>query len=253
MLGDAFAFCPSPFALRPLGGIFFYCKPLREAPPFIIFAVPKAPKGLKDPKDFKDLRDLKDLKKRKEQKENAMPEHIIRPSGNYRKLLSYQKTEVIYEMTYHFAHRFLAKGDRTIDQMVQAARSGKQNIIEGCAASATSSKTELKLVNVAKASLQELLEDYIDYLRTRGHRQWEEGSIEYETMRRLGREHNDAPYFLALCQTRGADVIANMAIILIHQADYLLHRQLERLEADFVKNGGFSERMMRVRKQERGY
>lgn len=182
-----------------------------------------------------------------------MPEHIIRPSGNYRKLLSYQKTEVIYEMTYHFAHRFLAKGDRTIDQMVQAARSGKQNIIEGCAASATSSKTELKLVNVAKASLQELLEDYIDYLRTRGHRQWEEGSIEYETMRRLGRDHNDAPYFLALCQTRGADVIANMAIILIHQADYLLHRQLERLEADFVKNGGFSERMMRVRKQERGY
>ena len=171
----------------------------------------------------------------------------------YRKLLSYQKTEVIYEMTYHFAHRFLAKGDRTIDQMVQAARSGKQNIIEGCAASATSSKTELKLVNVAKASLQELLEDYIDYLRTRGHRQWEEGSIEYETMRRLGRDHNDASYFLALCQTRGADVIANMAIILIHQADYLLHRQLERLEADFVKNGGFSERMMRVRKQERGY
>ena len=252
-----FAFCPSPVRRH-----FFLLQTIAGSAAFYYLCSAKGPKGLKDLKDFKDLRDLKDfkdlrdlkdLKKRKEQKENAMPEHIIRPSGNYRKLLSYQKTEVIYEMTYHFAHRFLAKGDRTIDQMVQAARSGKQNIIEGCAASATSSKTELKLVNVAKASLQELLEDYIDYLRTRGHRQWEEGSIEYETMRRLGREHNDAPYFLALCQTRGADVIANMVIILIHQADYLLHRQLERLEADFVKNGGFSERMMRVRKQERGY
>ena len=243
-----FAFCPSPARRH-----FFLLQTIAGSAAFYYLCSSKGPKGLKDPKDFKDLRDLKDLKKRKEQIENAMPEHIIRPSGNYRKLLSYQKTEVIYEMTYHFAHRFLAKGDRTIDQMVQAARSGKQNIIEGCAASATSSKTELKLVNVAKASLQELLEDYIDYLRTRGHRQWEEGSIEYETMRRLGREHNDAPYFLALCQTRGADVIANMVIILIHQADYLLHRQLERLEADFVKNGGFSERMMRVRKQERGY
>lgn len=98
---------------------------------------------------------------------NIMPEKLIRPSGNYRKLLSYQKTEVIYEMTFYFCHKYLQKGDRTIDQMVQAARSGKQNIIEGCAASATSAKTEIKLVNVAKASLQELLEDYIDYLRTR--------------------------------------------------------------------------------------
>ena len=102
-----------------------------------------------------------------------MPEKLIRPSGNYRKLLSYQKTEVIYEMTFYFCQKYLQKGDRTIDQMVQAARSGKQNIIEGCAASATSAKTEIKLVNVAKASLQELLEDYIDYLRTRRHQQWE--------------------------------------------------------------------------------
>ena len=102
-----------------------------------------------------------------------MPEKLIRPAGNYRKLLSYQKTEVIYEMTFYFCQKYLQKGDRTIDQMVQAARSGKQNIIEGCAASATSAKTEIKLVNVAKASLQELLEDYIDYLRTRRHQQWE--------------------------------------------------------------------------------
>ena len=180
-------------------------------------------------------------------------EKLICPSGNYRKLLSYQKTEVIYEMTYYFCNNYLKKGDRTVDQMVQAARSGKQNIIEGCAASATSAKTEIKLVNVAKASLQELLEDYIDYLRTRGHRQWEEGSVEWEAMRQLGREHNDAEYFMNLCATRPPETIANMAIVLIKQADYLLFKQLERLEDDFVNQGGFSERMMRVRKEKRGF
>lgn len=182
-----------------------------------------------------------------------MPEKLIRHSGNYRNLLSYQKAEVIFEMTYYFCHSFLERGDRTVDQMVQAARSGKQNIIEGCAASATSSKTEIKLVNVAKASLQELLEDYQDYLHTRGLRQWEEGSREWEAMRRVGREHSDAEYFLGLCRTRGAETIANMAIILIHQADYLLFRQLERLERDFVSEGGFSERMSRIRREQRGY
>lgn len=180
-------------------------------------------------------------------------EKLIRPSGNYRKLLSYQKTEVVYEITFYFCNKYLQKGDRTVDQMVQAARSGKQNIIEGSAASATSAKTEIKLVNVAKASLQELLEDYIDYLRTRGHRQWEEGSVELEVMRQLGREHNDAEYFMNLCSTRPPETIANMAIVLIKQADYLLFKQLERLEKDFVEQGGFSERMMRVRKEKRGF
>ncbi len=182
-----------------------------------------------------------------------MPEKLIRHPGNYRKLLSYQKTEVIFEMTYYFCHTYLQKGDRTVDQMVQAARSGKQNIIEGCAASTTSAKTEIKLVNVAKASLQELLEDYIDYLRTRGHRQWEKGSAEWNAMRDLGCTHNDAEFFMNLCKTRPAETIANMAIVLIYQADYLLFKQLERLEKDFVQQGGFSERMMRVRKENRGF
>lgn len=180
-------------------------------------------------------------------------EKLIRHSGDSRKLLSYQKTEVIYEMTFYFCENYLQKGDRTTDQMVQAARSGKQNIIEGCAASATSAKTEIKLVNVAKASLQELLEDYMDYLRTRGHRQWEENSPEWNTMRQLGRDHNDAEFFMNLCQTRPPETIANMAIILIHQADYLLFRQLERLEKDFVENGGFAEKMNRVRRENRGF
>ena len=194
---------------------------------------------------------LKTLKKKKGTP--IMSEKLIRSSGNYRKLLSYQKTEVIYEMTFYFCQTYLQKGDRTIDQMVQAARSGKQNIIEGCAASATSAKTEIKLVNVAKASLQELLEDYIDYLRTRHHRQWEEGSEEWTAMRELGRTHNDAAFFMKLCETRPPETIANMAIILINQADYLLFKQLERLEKDFVEQGGFSERMMRIRKDKRGF
>lgn len=163
---------------------------------------------------------------------------LIPRIGNYKKLLSYQKADVIFQITFDFCSRFLSKGDRTIDQMIQAARSGKQNIIEGCAASSTSSKTEIKLVNVAKASLKELLEDYEDYLKTRHYRQWEKGSKEYEAMRKLGREHNDAGYFMALTATLPAETIANMAIILINQADYLLFRQLERLEKDFLEKRG---------------
>ena len=180
-------------------------------------------------------------------------EKLVRPTGNFRKLLSYQKTEVIFEITYYFCQNYLKQGDRTIDQMVQAARSGKQNIIEGCAASATSAKTEIKLVNVAKASLQELLEDYVDYLRTRGHAQWGEGSKEWSAMRELGRTHNDANFFMSLCKSRPPETIANMAIILINQADYLLFKQLERLEKDFIEQGGFSERMTRIRRNQRGY
>ncbi|MCM1451735.1 MAG: four helix bundle suffix domain-containing protein [Clostridium sp.] len=178
---------------------------------------------------------------------------LIKRSGDYKKLLSYQKADAIYQITFDFCSRFLQKGDRTIDQMVQAARSGKQNIIEGCAAAATSAKTEIKLVNVAKASLKELLEDYEDYLKTRGHTQWEKDSVEYEAMRSLGCTHNDAEFFMKLTATRPAETIANMAIILINQADYLLFRQLERLEKDFLENGGFSERMSKLRKDKRGY
>ena len=182
-----------------------------------------------------------------------MSELIPAGHGNYKQLLSYQKTDVIYRITYFFCHSFLQRGDRTIDQMVQAARSGKQNIIEGCAASSTSAKTEIKLVNVAKASLKELLEDFEDYLKTRNARQWEKGSAEYETMRRLGRDHNDAEFFMKIVETRPPETIANMAIILINQADYLLYRQLERLSADFVENGGFSERMTALRRNKRKY
>ncbi len=178
---------------------------------------------------------------------------FIPQQGFYRKLRVYQLAEIIYDITFYFATRFLKKGDRTIDQMVQAARRGKQNIVEGCAASSTSAKTEIRLISVAKASLKELLEVYEDNLKTRHHTQWEKGSREYEAMRQLGREHNDAEFFMSLAATRPAETIANMAIILINQADYLLFRQLERLEKDFLEKGGFSERMSEMRRKKRGY
>lgn len=180
-----------------------------------------------------------------------MSEDLIPQRGNYKKLLSYQKTDVIFRLTYYFCHTYLQKGDRTVDQMVQAARSGKQNIVEGCMASGTSAKTELKLLNVAKASLHELREDYEDYLKTRGHWQWDEGSKELEAMRRIGRVHNDGEYFMQLAQTRPPETIANMVIVLLKQADYLLHRQIQRLSDDFVQDGGFSERMTRIRRNYR--
>lgn len=178
---------------------------------------------------------------------------LIRHAGDYKKLLTYQKADVIFQLTFYFCHRYLEKGDRTVDQMVQSARSGKQNIVEGCAASGTSAETEIKLLNVAKASLQELLEDYEDYLKTRRHTQWMPGSREQMAMRDIGRNHNDASYFMEIAATRPPQTIANMAIVLIKQADYLLFRQLERLEKDFEENGGFMEKMSKIRRDRRGY
>ena len=179
----------------------------------------------------------------------SMKNELIPRKGNYKQLLSYQKSEAIFEITYYFCHNFLKRGDRTVDQMIQAARSGKQNIVEGCAASSTSSKTEIRLISVAKASLHELLEDYEDYLRTRNHRQWEKDSVELNVMRKLGREHNDAAFFMNIVRTRPPETIANMAIVLIKQTDFLLYRQLQRLANDFLKEGGFSERMANFRRK----
>jgi hypothetical protein len=103
---------------------------------------------------------------------------IIPPRGDYRTLHSFHKAEVVYDITFRFAHKFLAKGDRTIDQMIQAARSGKKNLLEGSKAALTSKETEIKLTSVARASLEELLDDYRDYLRVREHREWDKDSRE---------------------------------------------------------------------------
>lgn len=167
--------------------------------------------------------------------------------GNYRQLIVFQKAECIYDVTYYFAHHFLEMGDRTIDQMVQAARSGKQNIAEGSAASTTSRETELKLMNVAKASLQELLIDYEDFLRVRGMEQWQPNDIRYRQTREVTMRHNDSSFYREAIAVRSAETIANIAITLIHQTDAMLLRLIERLKQQFVEQGGIREEMTRAR------
>jgi four helix bundle suffix protein len=175
---------------------------------------------------------------------------FIPPYGNYQQLLSYQKAEVVYDLTYRFCQRFLSKGDRTIDQMVQAARSGKQNIVEGSKASGTSKEMEIKLTNVARASLEELLMDYRDFLRVRDLQLWDKDSKEAKFVRKLG-QGSKVTYetYREFCETRSPEVVANIAICLVHQANYLLDRQIRRLEQDFLKEGGIRERMTKARLQ----
>ena len=177
--------------------------------------------------------------------------NLIPNRGNYRDLLCYRKAEAIYDITFFFTKQFLNKGDRTVDQMVQAARSGKQNIVEGYAAGATSAETELKLFNVAKSSLQELLIDYEDYLRTRGHKRWEEESEQAKCAQKLGRAHNDSDFWMNIINTRDACTIANIAIILIYQEDYLLYKYLQSAGKRFINEGGFREKLSRARLQQR--
>ena len=167
--------------------------------------------------------------------------------GNYRSLIVYQKAECIYDVTFFFAHKFLEKGDRTVDQMVQAARSGKQNIAEGSAASTTSRETELKLMNVAKASLQELLIDYEDYLRVRGLEQWQSTDSRYIRTRKVAAKHNDSAYYREAVAVRSEETVANIAITLIHQADAMLLKLIEVLKRQFVQQGGIREEMTRAR------
>lgn len=196
-----------------------------------------------------------------------MPDGFIPPHGHYKSLLSYQKAEVIYDITFHFCRRFLRKPDRTIDQMIQAARSGKQNIVEGSAASGTSSEMEIKLIGVARASLEELLQDYQDYLRVRDFPLWTKDSREARFVRKLHRTNrSNGSYsgdgcaspgpetyelYRPFVETRPADVVANIAICLIHQANYLLDRQLRALEARFIEGGGIRERMTKARLEHR--
>ena len=175
-------------------------------------------------------------------------EGFIPPHGNYRELLSYQKAEVVYDITFRFAHKFFARGDRTIDQMIQAARSGKQNILEGSEASGTSKEMEIKLVGVARASLEEVLKDYEDYLRVRDLKLWPKDSKEARYVRRLGCKPGVTyETFREFVETRPPETIANIALCLIHQANYLLDQQMRRLEQDFLKAGGLRERMTKAR------
>lgn len=182
-----------------------------------------------------------------------MSKGFIPPHGGYKKLLSYQKAEIVYDATVYFCSRYIDRRSRTHDQMVQAARSGKQNIIEGSMASGTSKSMEIRLTNVARASLEELLADYRDFLRARGLEEWSKDHPNVQHLRKLNRIPN-ATYdtFRSGIEHDSAAVSANVIIGLIRVTSYLLDRQLRKLEEAFVKEGGMRERMTRARLEERG-
>jgi four helix bundle suffix protein len=181
-----------------------------------------------------------------------VPERFIPPHGGYQSLLSYQKAQIVYDATVRFCARFLDKRDRTCGQMIQAARSGKQNILEGSQASGTSKEAEIKLTNVARASLEELLEDYRDFLRLRGIEEWSKEHRYVKRLRLLNRQQN-ANYqtFRKGLEHRDPSICVNVVIGLIKVTNYLLDRQLLRLEKAFVQEGGLRERMTRARLTER--
>jgi four helix bundle suffix protein len=186
----------------------------------------------------------------------------LRPSGGYRTTCSFQTATLIYDATYWFCEKFLDSRSRTVDQMIQAARSGRQNIAEGSRAAATSSQTELRLLNVARASLEELLLDYEDFLRQRHLPQWTLDCPEALAVRRVPQRGSQPDLTSLTDQQRWAlysrwlehaepAVRANAAICLIHQTNYLLDQQIAALEKAFIEDGGYSEQLATARLAER--
>lgn len=183
----------------------------------------------------------------------SVDSRVIPPHGGYRDLKSYQMAEIVYDATVVFCNRFIDRRSRTHDQMVQAARSGKQNIAEGSMASGTSKKTELKLVGVARASLEELLLDYQDYLRQRGMPLWGKDHPQAKDVRALCYRENRSyqTYKPYLEPPASPETAANTMVCLIHQTNYLLDQQLRALEQEFLKEGGFTERLYQARQEAR--
>lgn len=188
----------------------------------------------------------------------------MRPSGGYRTTCSFQTATIIYDATYWFCEKFLDARSRTVDQMVQAARSGRQNIAEGSRAAATSSQTELRLLNVARSSLEELLLDYEDYLRHRHLPQWPPNAPEALAVRQVPQksrkdssdltdltDHQRWALYAPWLEHAVPAVRANATICLIHQANYLLDQQIAALERAFIEDGGYSEQLATARLAER--
>jgi len=186
---------------------------------------------------------------------------LLLPSGGYRRLKSFQLTRLIYDITVHFAELYIPAASRTRDQMVQAARSGVQNIAEGSVDAATSVKMELNLYNVARASLEELRLDYEDYLRQHNEPVWTKDSLPYSEFvaRRIG-DKTGFRTFIHWAETSFPSVqirtipyksvlVANATLLLIETAVYFLKRQIASKSKTFLDNGGFSERMARLRKK----
>lgn len=167
--------------------------------------------------------------------------------GGYRNLKVFKLTEIICDLSAVFAAKFIRPGSRTRDQIEQAARSGKQNIAEGSAASSTSKETEIKLTNVAKASLEELLLDYEDYLRQHNLPKWDKNHPRTERLRYYLRTPEFERNSSALAERMNAEEFCNLCITLINQTTYMLRRLIESQERQFLQEGGIKERMFKAR------
>ncbi len=198
---------------------------------------------LKSPEKDKQKIQTKETMNKQYNEDGFIPKH-----GGYERLITYQKSEIIYDGTYYFAHKYLDKYDRTIDQMVQSARSGKQNIVEASMASGTSKETEIKLTNVARASLEELKKDYEDYIRTRHLSFWDKKHPYYAALTKKHKTPN-ASYetYRKGIESSDSEVSANVLLSLVNVTSYLLAQQMKTLEKEFLEQGGLRERMSQAR------
>ncbi len=173
---------------------------------------------------------------------------IFRKVPKWQDLWFYQKSEVLYQMTFAFCERFLPKhGDRTVDQMVQAARSGKQNIVEGTEDGKTSTEMELKLLNVARASIGELRQDYEDFLKSRHLPIWTPADARFQPMQDFTKTHNTLADYEPYFQKWSVEEMANVGLTLCYQVDAMMNKYMEGLERTFVTEGGIKERMHQAR------
>lgn len=178
---------------------------------------------------------------------------FARPKTSYRKLIVFKKAEAIYDLTYFFLQDHIAKTDRTYDQMLQAARSGKQNIVEGRSDAASSAEIEIKLFGVAKGSLHELLNDYLDFMRTRDIEIWTSEHPRFKALRTMCINNNETAFYTTLAPRLNDTELTNMIVTLTYQCISMLDKFIELIKADFLKNGGIKEQMRRARVEARGY
>lgn len=172
---------------------------------------------------------------------------FAKPKASYRKLYAFQKAEAIYDLTFFFLQERIPKTDRTYDQMLQAARSGKQNIVEGRSDSASSAEMEIKLFGVARGSLHELLNDYEDYMRTRFITRWKENHPRYTPLINSCRENNESAFYVSLVPKMNDEEYCNLMLTLIHQTIVMLNKMIDLVKKDFIKNGGIKEQMHNAR------
>ena len=172
---------------------------------------------------------------------------FARPKSSYRKLYVFQKSEAIYDLTYFFLQEHIAKTDRTYDQMLQAARSGKQNIVEGRSDAASSAEMEIKLYGVARGSLHELVNDYLDYMRTRSIPIWNKRHHRFTALRKTCIENNETTFYGKLAPRLTSEELCNLIVTLIYQTISMLNRMIDLVKQDFLEKGGIKEQMFRAR------